>query len=140
MTTSEETLRDFRLRLAQQRRQGWHVIEHDEERLHALLFKEESRERAVGGRRTKRTAVRRSWQRLWVDDRGRVRSGPGEPPPLESETTTEPQAAAPPPEPAPEPEPEPESAAPEAATAKKATTKRAAPKKAASKPATPDEA
>lgn len=85
MTTSEETLRDFRTRLAQQRRQGWQIVEHDEERLHALLFKEESRERAVGGRPVKRTAVRHAWQRLWVDDKGRVRSGPGEPPPAEGE-------------------------------------------------------
>ena len=85
MTTTEDTLREFRLRLAQQRRQGWQIVEHDEERLHALLFKEESRERAVGGRPMKRTAVRRSWQRLWVDDRGRVKSGTGKPPAVEGE-------------------------------------------------------
>ena len=95
MTATEDTLREFRLRLAQQRRQGWQIVEHDEDRLHALLFKEESRERAVGGRPMKRTAVRRSWPRLWVDDRGRVRSGPGEPPADEAEdASVEPEPTA----------------------------------------------
>lgn len=78
----DETLRLFRLRVQQQQRMRWHVVEYDESVPKALLYQRVRRNRHLIGRGLfpTRPSTTDRWRKMFVDDEGEVRHERADPP------------------------------------------------------------
>lgn len=83
---SDQTLAEFRMRVAMLRRQRWRQIEYSEDPPVALLFADADVQERAGGRRFSARAGARqpTWRKVWVNESGRVMQE-NVPPPDEAE-------------------------------------------------------